>query len=36
MPLIRLSGQERPAGARPVQGIIEFAPIFSPLDGPDA
>ncbi|HXB48479.1 MAG TPA: helix-turn-helix domain-containing protein [Streptosporangiaceae bacterium] len=36
MPLIRLSGQERPAGARPVQGVIEFAPIFSPLDGPDA
>jgi predicted ArsR family transcriptional regulator len=36
VPLIRLSGQERPAGAQPVQGIIEFAPMFNPLDGPDA
>ncbi|HUB37251.1 MAG TPA: helix-turn-helix domain-containing protein [Streptosporangiaceae bacterium] len=36
LPLIRLSGQERPAGAQPVQGVIEFAPMFNPLDGPDA
>ncbi len=35
VPLIRLSGQERPAGAQPVQGIIEFAPMFNPLDGPN-
>jgi predicted ArsR family transcriptional regulator len=32
VPFIRLSGQERPAGAQPVQGVIEFAPTFSPLD----
>ena len=30
VPLIRLSGQERPAGAQPVQGVIEFAPLFDP------
>jgi predicted ArsR family transcriptional regulator len=36
VPLIRLSGQERPAGAQPVQGVIEFAPMFNPLDGPEA
>jgi predicted ArsR family transcriptional regulator len=30
VPLIRLSGQERPAGAQPVQGVIEFAPLFGP------
>ncbi|HTZ94653.1 MAG TPA: helix-turn-helix domain-containing protein [Streptosporangiaceae bacterium] len=32
VPLIRLSGQERPAGAKPVQGVIEFAPMFTPLE----
>ena len=32
VPLIRLSGQDRPDGAQPVQGVIEFAPTFSPLD----
>jgi predicted ArsR family transcriptional regulator len=30
VPLIRLSGQERPGGAQPVQGVIEFAPLFDP------
>ena len=40
-PLIRLSGQQRPAGAQPVQGIIDFVPLFAPPDpdpgaGPDA
>ena len=30
VPLIRLSGQERPDGAQPVQGVIEFAPLFDP------
>jgi predicted ArsR family transcriptional regulator len=34
VPLIRLSGHERPAGARPVQGVIEFAPTFNPPDEP--
>jgi predicted ArsR family transcriptional regulator len=33
-PLIRLAGQERPAGARPVQGGIEFIPMFEPPDRP--
>jgi hypothetical protein len=31
-PLIRLSGQERPDGARPVQGAIDFVPLFGPAD----
>jgi len=31
-PLIRLSGQERPEGARPVQGAIDFVPLFGPAD----
>jgi Helix-turn-helix domain len=35
LPLIRFSGQERPDGARPVQGVIEFVPVFGPTDGPD-
>lgn len=37
-PLIRLSGQERPEGARPVQGAIDFVPLFGPADvfGTDA
>jgi DNA-binding transcriptional ArsR family regulator len=35
LPLIRLSGQKRPAGARPVQGVIEFAPTFGPDDPGD-
>ncbi len=35
LPLIRFSGQERPAGARPVQGVIEFVPTFGPPDTPD-
>lgn len=29
-PLIRLSGQDRPEGAQPVQGMIEFIPLFTP------
>jgi hypothetical protein len=29
-PLIRLSGQDRPAGAQPVQGAIDFTPMFGP------
>jgi hypothetical protein len=29
-PLVRLSGQERPAGSRPVQGAIDFVPLFGP------
>ncbi|MFZ0049888.1 MAG: helix-turn-helix domain-containing protein [Streptosporangiaceae bacterium] len=29
-PLIRLSGQDRPAGAQPVQGAVEFVPMFAP------
>lgn len=33
VPLIRLSGQERPAGSRPVQGAIDFVPMFGPADG---
>lgn len=30
VPLIRLSGQDRPAGAQPVQGVMEFVPLFAP------
>jgi predicted ArsR family transcriptional regulator len=36
VPLVRLSGQERPAGARPVQGVIEFAPLFDPSQRADS
>jgi predicted transcriptional regulator len=31
-PLIRLSGQDRPEDALPVQGVIEFVPLFGPPD----
>ena len=31
-PLIRLSGQDRPEGARPMQGAIDFVPLFGPTD----
>jgi predicted ArsR family transcriptional regulator len=34
-PLIRLAGQERPAGARPIQGAIDFMPLFGPAEGAD-
>ncbi len=34
VPLIRLAGRARPAGARPVQGNIEFIPMFGPPDRP--
>jgi len=33
VPLIRLSGQERPEGSRPVQGAIDFVPMFGPAEG---
>jgi predicted ArsR family transcriptional regulator len=33
-PLIRLAGHERPEGARPVQGAIEFIPMFAPPERP--
>jgi predicted ArsR family transcriptional regulator len=33
-PLIRLSGEERPADARPVQGAFDFAPMFGPPERP--
>ena len=33
-PLVRLAGQERPAGAQPVQGAIEFMPLFGPAEMP--
>jgi predicted ArsR family transcriptional regulator len=32
-PLIRLAGQERPAGAQPLQGAIDFTPLFGPAEG---
>jgi predicted ArsR family transcriptional regulator len=32
LPLVRLSGQERPAGAHAVQGVMEFIPLFDPPD----
>jgi predicted ArsR family transcriptional regulator len=32
-PLIRLAGQDRPAGAQPIQGAIDFMPLFGPADG---
>jgi predicted ArsR family transcriptional regulator len=34
VPLIRLAGHERPDGARPVQGTIEFIPMFGPPGRP--
>jgi DNA-binding IclR family transcriptional regulator len=33
-PLIRTSGQDRPAGSRPVQGFIDFSPMFGPPERP--
>ena len=33
-PLIRLAGQDRPAGALPLQAAIEFMPLFGPSEGP--
>jgi len=36
VPLIRLAGQERPAGAQPVQGVIEFVPLFDPPERADS
>jgi predicted ArsR family transcriptional regulator len=29
-PLIRMAGEDRPAGAEPVQGALDFVPIFAP------
>jgi Helix-turn-helix domain len=34
-PLIRMAGEDRPAGARPVQGGLDFVPIFAPPEGPE-
>ena len=34
LPLVRLSSEPRPPGARPVQGAVDFAPMFGPPDRP--
>ncbi len=33
LPLIRLAGQDRPAGALPVQSVVEFTPMFASAEG---
>lgn len=33
-PLVRMSGQDRPPGSRPVHGFIDFSPMFGPPDQP--
>jgi predicted ArsR family transcriptional regulator len=33
-PLIRLAGEDRPDGAQPVQGAVDFVPMFAPPEGP--
>jgi predicted ArsR family transcriptional regulator len=33
-PLIRLAGEDRPEGAQPVQGALDFIPMFAPPEGP--
>jgi Helix-turn-helix domain len=33
LPLIRLAGQDRPAGAMPVQSVVEFTPMFGSAEG---
>jgi hypothetical protein len=30
LPLSRLTGEERPEGAQPVQFLLDFAPMFAP------
>ena len=35
LPLVRLAGEERPEGARPVAGTADFTPMFAPPDRPD-